>query len=242
VGKSLTWTASYVGTRGIRLFRSRDVNAPLPPLYLSRPNPLIGVLRQIESSGHLESHALETTLRGQMSRFFNGMVLYALQQSYNDTDGINSFPANNYDLSGEWSRARLDARHLFYAYGTVDPGRFFKLGVVLTANSGRPYSMTTGRDDNHDGFANDRPPGVRRNSLQGPGSATLDLRFSRQLFGRQHKKKEKGASATFGLDAFNVLNRVNYRMPIGNLSSPFFGRPVAAGPARRVQVSLSFKF
>jgi hypothetical protein len=50
------------------------------------------------------------------------------------------------------------------------------------ATSGRPYSLTIGRDDNHDTIANDRPPGVRRNSLQGPGAATLDLRWSKEFY------------------------------------------------------------
>ncbi len=218
------------------------MNAPPPPLYLSRPDPSIGVFRQIESSGRLERNALESTLRGNLSRFFNGMVVYALQRAYDNTDGIKSFPANNYDLYGEWSRARFDARHFVYLYGTLDTGKFFKVGLVLSANSGRPYSITTGRDDNRDGFANDRPPGVGRNNMQGPGSVTLDLRWSKNIFGHPSKKKETGPSATIGLDAFNVLNRVNYSSPVGNLSSPFFGGFVAAGPARRLQVSLSFKF
>jgi hypothetical protein len=73
--------------------------------------------------------------------------------------------------------------------------------------------------------------------MQGPGSATLDLRWSRDFFGGG-----KRPGVTIGLDAFNVFNRVNYRDPVGNLSSPFFGRFVAARPARRVQVSLRFKF
>ena len=235
--KSLTWSATYRGTRGIKLFRSRDINAPLPPLYLARPDPSIGVFRQIESSGHLESHAVETTLRGKLSRYFNAMVVYALQRTYDNTNGINSLPADNYDLSGEWSRAGYDARHFLYLYGTLDAGKFFQAGVVFSANSGRPYSITTGRDDNQDGFANDRPAGVRRNSMQGPGSATLDLRWLRNLFGRS-----QGRRATVSLDAFNVLNRVNYGAPSGNLSSPFFGRFVRAGSARRLQASLSFRF
>lgn len=241
LAKSLTWTTSYLGTRGVDLFRSRDVNAPPPPMFLSRPNPLIGVFRQIESRGHLERHSLETTLRGNLSRFFNGMVVYEWERAYDDTDGISAFPADNYNLSGEWSRASFDLRHFFYVYGTVDVGRFFKLGIVFSADSGRPYSIKTGHDDNHDGFANDRPPGVRRNSLQGPGSATLDLRWSKDFFFRRHDKKE-APGVTIGLDAFNLLNRVNYSSPVGNLSSPFFGQFVAAGPARRMQVSLNFKF
>ncbi len=245
--KSLTFTATYIGTRGIKLFRSRDINAPSPPLYLARPDPSIGILRQIESSGHLESHALKVTLKGELGRFFQGIVVYTLQRVSNDTNGIGAFPANNYDLSGEWSRASFDRRHSFYIYGTLNPGRFFKLGVVFSAKTGEPYSLTTGRDDNHDGFANDRPPGVRRNSLEGPGWVTLDLRWSKEFFFHAHKKdqgkgKEKGPSATIAVDAFNILNHTNFGAPVGDLSSPFFGRPVSAGPARRMQASLSFKF
>ncbi len=245
--KSLTLTATYIGARGIKQFRSRDSNAPPPPLYLSRPDPAIGVLRQIESSGHLESHELEVALRGNLSRFFKGMVRYTLRRAYDDTDGIGGFPANNYDLSGEWSRAGFDRRHSFSIYGTLNPGRFFKLGIVFSAKSGEPYSVTTGRDDNRDGFANDRPPGVWRNSLEGPGWATLDLRWSKEFFLHADKRdkskdKEKGPSMTIAVDAFNVMNRVNLGTFVGDLSSPFFGRPVSAGPARRMQASLSFKF
>jgi len=49
--KSTTFTATYVGMRGFDLFRSRDLNAPLPPLYVQRPDPEIGTLREIESAG-----------------------------------------------------------------------------------------------------------------------------------------------------------------------------------------------
>ena len=47
--------------------------------------------------------------------------------------------------------------------------------------------------------------------------------------------------ASIALDAFNVLNPVNYSNSVGNLSSPFFGHPVTASPARRVQASVAFK-
>lgn len=52
----------------------------------------------------------------------------------------------------------------------------------------------------------------------------------------------QGASLTLRVDAFNVLNRVNYVSYVGNLSSPFFGLPVAAWPAWRMQFNLRFKF
>lgn len=251
ITKATTFTASYTGLRGVHLFRSRDVNAPPPPAYSSRPNPNLSVFRQIESAGDLESQSLEFGLRGNVTRYFTGMVQYTLGRADNNvggtttggsrTSGINAFPANNYDLSSEWSRADFDQRHRFILLGTINPGRYFKLGVALTAYSGQPYNETTGTDDNHDGLAKDRPAGVHRNSLQGPAYVDLDLRWSRDFF-LAPARKDKGPMVTLGFDAFNVLNKVNYVGFIGDLSSPFFGKPVAAQPPRRLQVSFRFKF
>jgi hypothetical protein len=199
----------------------------------------------------LESHSLEIGLRGNVTRYFVGMVQYTLGRAFNNVagtpagvirnPGISSFPANNYDLSGEWSRADFDQRHRFSLLGTVTPGKYFRLGIAVSLYSGQPYTETTGRDDNHDGFANDRPAGVPRNSLQGPGYADVDLRWSRDFF-LVAAKKDKGPTVTLGFDAFNVLNRVNYVSYIGDLSSPFFGKPITAQPSRRLQLSFRLRF
>ena len=55
-------------------------------------------------------------------------------------------------------------------------------------------------------------------------------------------KKDKGPAITLGFDAFNVPNRVNYMSYIGDLSSPFFGKPIASQPPRRLQLSFRFRF
>lgn len=247
--KSTTIAATYWATRGVGLFRSRDVNAPPPPAYLSRPNPAIGVYRQIESSGRLQNDAFEISFRGHLTSRFNGMIQYTLGRAYNDVagnysastrgSGINSFPANNYDLSGEWGRADYDQRHRLNMLGTIHAARYIDLGVGLFANSGAPYTETTGRDDYHTGFANARPPGVPRNSLQGPNFVELDLRWFHEF---ALTPKKEGARLTTAVDAFNVTNHVNYMTYVGNLSSPFFGEAVSARPARRLQLSLRFSF
>ncbi|HEU0178563.1 MAG TPA: carboxypeptidase regulatory-like domain-containing protein [Blastocatellia bacterium] len=244
LAKSLTITANYINTHGVKLFRSRDVNAPPPP-YLQRPDPAIGLLRELESAGRSETHALELLLRGRISRFFNGTIQYTLGRAYNNTGGINSRPANNYDLTGEWARADFDERHRFNVLGAFKVWDWFDLGMTVALASGRPYSLTTGHDDNNDTIANDRPDGVRRNSLQGPGAATLDLRWSKEFHLKAAKKgtkRDEGPAVTLGLSAFNALNRVNYTGYVGNQSSPFFGLPVAARPARRVQLNVNFSF
>jgi len=40
------------------------------------------------------------------------------------------------------------------------------------------------------------------------------------------------------VDAFNVLNRVNYSTFGATVSSPLFGQPPSARPARQIQLSL----
>jgi hypothetical protein len=239
--KSLTVTATYTAIIGVKMFRSRDANAPAPPLYGARPDPAVGVLREIESAGRLGSRSLELGLRGSVGRYFKGMVQYTAGSAWNNTGGINSLPANSYDFQGEWAPAPFDMRHRFIVMGVLRPDRLLNLGVRAGLNTGTPYTMTTGRDDNHDGFAGDRPAGVPRNSLRGPGASNLDLRWSRD-FSLSRGRKGEGPAVGLAVDAFNVLNHVSYTNMVGTVSSPFFGKPVSARPARRVQLSLQFKF
>ena len=240
--KSTTLAITYSGFRGWDQFRSRDINSPLPPDYSVRPDPSIGVLRQIESRGRRTSGSLELTLRGNVTRFFNGMAQYRLSSAHDNTSGITYFPPNAYDLSGEWGRSDFDRRHRFEMLGTINPGKLFNLGVSVSLYSGQPYTLTTGLDQFHTGTANARPAGVPRNSLQGPAYADLDLRWSRDFSVRKGKKKDEGVKATLAVDAFNLLNEVNYSGFIGNLSSPFFGKAIAAQPPRRLQFSFRLKF
>ena len=124
---------------------------------------------------------------------------------------------------------------------SFNPGKSFTIGVGLAIASGKPYTLTTGQDPFHTGLANERPAGVPRNSLQGPGTVNLDLRVSRDFF-LSKDKKEKGKVVTFGFDAFDVINHVNYPNFVGVQSSPFFGRAVSALPTRRLQLTSRFKF
>jgi hypothetical protein len=108
--------------------------------------------------------------------------------------------------------------------------------------TGRPYSLITGLDLYNTGIANARPAGVARNTLRGPGYASLDLRWSREFPYAAPGKARPKRSVTFGVDAFNLTNRVNYNTPVGNLASQFFGQSTSAAPARRIQFSLRLRY
>ncbi len=186
------------------------------------------------------SHALNTTLRGRVTRWFSGQMQYTLSRADNDTNGIGSFPANDYDLAGEWARADFDRRHRFVVIGRVNAGSLADVGVSLTTTSAGPYTETLGQDLYRNGRGRARPPGVPRNSLDAAAATTLDIRASR-AFKLQRAVKD-GRTITIGADAFNVLNRVNYSNFVGTLSSPLFGTPVGARSPPQLQFSTRFKF
>ena len=101
--KSLSFVAGYRASRGHHLFRSVDVNAPLPPDYSSVPVPSLGHVQQIRSDGRLRSDALEITLRGRAGKRLSGQAQYTLSRASNDTGGIFWYPANQYaPVSAEW--------------------------------------------------------------------------------------------------------------------------------------------
>jgi hypothetical protein len=234
-----TASAVYIGNRGINLFRSIDANAPLNG-SISRPDPTLGQDRQIQSDGYLKGNALELTFRGKLNRYFSGQIQYTLSRTDNNTSGITFFPANSYNPAADWGRSDNDRLHKFDLLASTQPTRFFTLGVALSLYSGKPVNITTGADDNHDGIINDRPAGVPRNTLPGPGTIGLDLNLSHDF--PLSKKKKETKVVSLSLNSFNVLNHPNYLTYIGTISSPLFGRPVAAQPPRRMQLDVQFKF
>jgi hypothetical protein len=242
IGKATAVSVTYTGMRGRDLFLSRDVNAPVAPAYAGRPDPAYGVVRQVESTGRLVSHALQVMVRGAVTRRFTGQMQYSFSRAMNDTNGVAWFPANDYDLGGEWARADFDKRHNIEGLGTLKLGAATRIGVSVSLSSGRPYTLLAGEDRFHNARGSARPVGVARNSLTGPGYADLDLRWSRDVTVRARAKPKDPWSLTVGVDAFNVLNRTNFTTYVGTAASPLFGRATSAFPARRLQLSVRTRF
>jgi hypothetical protein len=242
IAKSLTVAATYRGTVGTHLFRSRDANAPLPPSYNSgRPDPEFGTIRQLESEARQIGNALDLTLQGKVSRWFSGMAQYTLSHTENNTGGIAWYPANQYTMAGEYGRADFDQRHRFNLLATFNEDHWLNLGAAVKRYSALPYTEISGNDSFHTGILNARPSGINRNTLEGGATTELDLRWSHNLF-VSHKGKERQAAFSFAIDAFNITNHTNYLSYIGNAQSTFFGLPTAAANARRLQFTGRIKF
>ncbi len=124
--------------------------------------------------------------------------------------------------------------------GRFNAGSLADVGVGLTTNSSGPYTELLGQDIVNNGRGGARPSGVARNTLQGAGFTSLDVRVSRDV--SFAKGTPRARTLTFGLDAFNLTNRVNNNTFVGTIGSPLFLQPVSARSPRQLQFSARFTF
>jgi hypothetical protein len=231
-------TLEFSTMRGVDLYRSRNRNAPLPGTT-TPPNPNFVNLDQFEASGSSQSNGLTVTYKGTVHKL-NLMAQYVLSRTLDDTSGFLYTPANNYDPHSDWGRSDQDRRHRFNMVLTY-PLRFgFHVSGIVNAWSGLPYNITTGTDNNGDTVFNDRPPGLWRNAGRGAGYTVVDLRVSKRW--RVFPQREHTQFVDLAWDAFNVFNHANFKDYNGVITSPTFGQPHTAYPARQLQVSVRYHF
>ena len=238
-------TVDFTALRGVHLFRIRDVNAPAPG-SATRPQVGFGRIVDVESSGISRSQALAVTFRGRIDEF-KGTAQYTWSSAKDSASDWFTPPANSLDLSSEFGPADFDRRHRLALAGAYEwPEHAWRLGVRALLSSGAPFDITTGADDNRDGVAADRPPGVTRNAGRGPRSAQIDIRVSKLLllpkFFPERESDELSDNFELNVDVFNLFNHVNRTTPVGVLSSPLFGQSTGATRPRTLQLSVRYRF
>ena len=120
-----------------------------------------------------------------------------------------STPQDFYDRPLERANSNQDIRNRFIANFTADGPektllRNFELSSIITAQSGRPFTMFVGFDANGDtNPVTDRVGDAARNTYWGDSLVAWDLRVSRHFIFRERNRIE------VAMDAFNALNRAN---------------------------------
>jgi len=160
--KNLFASFTYAYTRGLHLFRSRNINAPFLQSdgSFARPDPSQGNIFQTESSARSESNRFEFGLGRRLGR----VILFSTYRlTFNKSNGEGA-PADSYNLAGEWGRSSFDSRHNFFMGGSITLPHGFRLSPNIFAGTGSPFNITTGLDINNDSSFTERPAGIRRNT------------------------------------------------------------------------------
>jgi outer membrane receptor for ferrienterochelin and colicin len=180
VSQNFTVQTTYLLQLGRDEMRSRNVNAP--DEFGVRPEPNVGTVTQFESTGKSESHRL--SVQGNY-RFPERRIMlngsYTLSQVKNHADGATQLPADSLNPDAEWGPSSQDIRHRVQATINVPLVFGIRTNVNMNAQSARPYSITTGLDDNRDGVVNDRPAGVGRNTERAVGTFNMNLSLRRSF-------------------------------------------------------------
>ncbi|MBO0862036.1 MAG: carboxypeptidase regulatory-like domain-containing protein [Chloracidobacterium sp.] len=242
----LALTASYLYVHGVKLIgRSANLNvvatppppnsmpAPGKPYFGARIFPELGDIVFVTNLGDSVYHGgtLEIERRFGMGFGIHGSYTFSKTMSDGGVDSpgaLNDFPET--PGVSEWALSRQHLAHRFtlslleQAPKWTPLLREFKFSSLVVIESGRPFTIFTGFDANNDGNPlSDRPGALGRNTLMGPGFASVDLRVARPI------KLTDRLNSEFSFDFFNLFNRLNIRDITTFYGSSDLNAPPVAG-------------
>ena len=148
-----TLAVTYTNSHGLHLFRSQDINAPLPGTYdpavrnsgiypLGRP----GAVNLMESSGLYNQNQVISNVNAKLNPGLSLFGFYVFNRADSNTDGIGTFPANPYNFDGEYGPAATDVHHRVTVGGSINLRWAVRISPFVVMQSGAPFDITAGND------------------------------------------------------------------------------------------------
>jgi hypothetical protein len=229
IAKGLFFGGDYVHQHLSNINRTVDLNAPAPfdrtapgqvrtvvAANATRPIlPVNGGVRQVNvlmNLGVADYNGVQTNFSYRGNRKMYAAVSYTFSKATNtsepDGNGINPNDGNIARL-GEVERGPsvVDQRHRAVITFSYKLPYNFTAGTMMQLASGRPFSATTGVDNNGDGANNDRPVinGSVISKSAFHGTATSDV----AIFVENRIKLSERLSILLRAEGFNLFNHAN---------------------------------
>jgi hypothetical protein len=256
----------------------QEIIDQMRPMY-----PFVGNVTQIESTGRSESHTTRVQIQQRrgfelLGMQFNGNLSYTYRTASDDNDFTNPYqpewgPSRRDHQVQSRFRIRLPEDVRFGSPLLTSIARHTYEGMNLNfnfrSNSGRLYSILTGRDLNGDQSTRDRPIGTPRNTEVGPANWNLDMTLTKDFQilggavvaeaaqagggraggrggdrggGRGGGRGADRPRVRFQAQVRNLLNRSQPRGYGSVLTSPLFGLPTGYTAGRTISLSTSIDF
>lgn len=208
VFRNLLFEVAYVGSKGTKLIRTRNVNQPLPgpgSIASRRPYTAFGNIDFRDSSGNSSFNSLQMRAERRFSKL-TFLASYTFSKSIDDASaavgstGSTNSPQDSRNLRAERGLSDFDVRHRFvvsYIYEIPNPvadgllSKFtggWQLSGITALQSGRPITPRLSIDVSNTGQFQDRPNLVGDPTLDNPDPS---LWFNTSAFTRP-------ANFTFG--------------------------------------------
>jgi hypothetical protein len=228
--------------------------------------PEAGLLDYNDASVKANYHGLTLQATQKFgSRFsFNANYTFSKTMDNGNFTTFINLPQNTFDRKAERALSNQDVRHRFvldFSASTSTKAhallRNWMLSSIISAQSGRPFTIYVGFDDNGDNNpTTDRVGLIARNTYIGDANKSWDLRLTRRIQATEKLRVD------LIFDAFNLLNRPNveevstvyasgnfagpipkhYKDGIGSPINPGFGVPRVMASPRQLQFALKLAF
>jgi outer membrane receptor protein involved in Fe transport len=264
LGGGFAITVSYLYVHGLKLAAHTGILNGIQtgtlaesgkPIFGLRRFPELGDFYVVDDIGLSIHHGGTFEIEKRFSRGFSLHSSYAFSRTINNAESVANLAdlpeGPGIGLERAVSRQSVPHRYTLTFVSKIPSDvkvlRDFKFSSLLTAQSGRRFNVFAGSDANGDGNPlSDRPGQLGRNTLEGPGFATFDMRVAREV-----RFNEK-VCAEFSGDFFNLFNRTNitdlntvYGSPSLSVApSPVlgFGTPRDAANSFQVQYGVKLRF
>ena len=168
VNKAVSVSATYLYSRGIHQFLSRNIDAPLPDgtrpaLGLCPANPIGAApgtpcnIYEYDSLAVFKENQIFLNLNVAYGKKLTFTGFYIYSKANSDTGGESYHPSNQYDIKQDYGRQFFDVRNRVFAFANYTAPYGFRISPFLSASSGAPFNIQLNQDLNGDSFFNDRP-------------------------------------------------------------------------------------
>jgi hypothetical protein len=153
VGRLGTISLNYLHSQGVHALASQNTNYNIA--QQAPANATVGPQYQYFSEGTYNQNQLIVNGRMQLASRVSLFGYYSLNSANGDTSGdFISTPGN---IRADYGRTAFAVHNRVFLSGSVTLPHYIQLSPFMVGQSGRPYNITTGTDNNNDSIFNDRP-------------------------------------------------------------------------------------
>jgi hypothetical protein len=153
VGRFGTISVNYLHSQGVHALASQNLNYDIPTQ--GPATAATGPQYQFFSEGTYNQNQLIVNGRMQLARWASLFGYYSLNSANGDTSG--GFITTPGNIKADYGRTTFDIHNRLFMAGSISLPHYIQLSPFMIGQSGDPYNITTGYDNNNDSIFNDRP-------------------------------------------------------------------------------------
>lgn len=155
LGRSGTVSVNYVHSQGSHQLATQNIG------YNFADPSASAATYQYFSEGVFNQNQLVIHANVKTSKAVSLFGYYSLNSAHGDTSGLGADISTPGNIAADYGRTAFDVKSRVFLAGSITLPKFIQLSPFLIAQSGNPYNVTTGSDNNGDTFFNDRPDLVK---------------------------------------------------------------------------------